>query len=150
MLFHNIESNRTDHHTALVNDIINYIHQNYNKNINLETTAEFFSLSRQHFGKIFYDITGKNFNDYLNEVRLDISLKYLRETNYSVKTIAENVGFGSSQYYIKLFKDKYGITPGKYRKKINCFCIPDVNNETIRSFYGSTDNFIGKLQISDL
>lgn len=145
-----IESNRTDHHTALVNDIINYIHQNYNKNINLETTAEFFSLSRQHFGKIFYDITGKNFNDYLNEVRLDISLKYLRETNYSVKTIAENVGFGSSQYYIKLFKDKYGITPGKYRKKINCFCIPDVNNETIRSFYGSTDNFIGKLQISDL
>ncbi len=114
-----IKSNRIDPHSSLVNDIINFVHENYNKNINLEITAEYFSLSRQHFSRIFYEKMGKKFNDYLNEVRLDISLKYLRETDHSIKTIAENVGFGSNQYYIKLFKDKYGITPGEYRKKMD-------------------------------
>ncbi|AEE97261.1 AraC family transcriptional regulator [Mahella australiensis] len=114
-----ISNHKTDHHSVLAIDIVNYIHANYDKNINLETTADHFSLSRQCFSKIFSQEVGKSFNDYLNAVRLEVSIKYLKESDMSVKDISEKVGFGSSQYYIKLFKNKYGITPAQYRDKIN-------------------------------
>ena len=125
-----LEANKSDPYSKLIADIISYIHKNYNKDINLEITAQHFSLSRQYFSKIFYEKVGQSFNDYLNSVRLDMSLVYLKETNESVKSIAEKVGFSSSQYYIKLFKDKYGLTPGQYREIINSS--REVDNQDIK------------------
>lgn len=115
IIFYLRKNNNTDHLSTLITDIINYVHDNYDKDINLEIVADHFSLSRQYFSKVFHDKVGKSFNDYLNMVRLNMSLVYLEETDLLVKDIAKKVGFSSTQYYIRLFKNKYGFTPGQYR-----------------------------------
>ena len=54
--------------------------------------------------------------DYLNEHRLNFVANQLVLTNKSVTLLCEEAGFSSLPYFNKLFKEKYGVTPLKYRK----------------------------------
>ena len=56
--------------------------------------------------------------EYLNEQRLNFIATQLRLTNKSVTELCSESGFSSMPYLNKLFKQKYGIPPLKYRKTI--------------------------------
>ena len=52
---------------------------------------------------------------YINEKRLLRAKEMLNYSNYPIETIANHCGFNSSIYFTRLFKEKYGIPPDKYR-----------------------------------
>lgn len=68
-----------------------------------------------YLGHMFKKETGIFFNDYLLRCRLDRSMMLLRNPNNKIKDIAELVGFSSTSYFVKCFREYKGISPAKYR-----------------------------------
>jgi len=91
--------------------------QHANSLLQIADIAGAFHLSPAYFGRIFSEITGKSFTAYVNEVRLQHAASRLERSGDSVIEIAEKAGFNSTQYFIRVFKRKYGLTPGSFRSR---------------------------------
>jgi araC family DNA-binding response regulator len=68
-----------------------------------------------YLGHMFKKETSIFFNDYLLRCRLDHSMILLRNPNNKIKDIAALVGFSSTSYFVKCFREYKGISPAKYR-----------------------------------
>ena len=66
--------------------------------------------------RMFKQMMGKGYAEYIKQQKLDRAVRLMGE-GYSVKEIAEQLGYSSSQYFIKVFKEAYGITPHQFKKK---------------------------------
>ncbi|HHS9596861.1 TPA: helix-turn-helix transcriptional regulator [Raoultella planticola] len=55
-----------------------------------------------------------NFNQLLLDVRMNRAAKYIVRSDYQIGIIASLVGYSSTSYFIKTFKDYYGITPKQF------------------------------------
>ncbi|MHC6179003.1 response regulator [Clostridium sp. JNZ X4-2] len=104
------ESDKNIIHTA-----IDFINKNFNKNINLESTAAEVHLSPQYFSRYFKYNTGINFIDYLSKIRLKESKRLLTTTDKSMSSIALSVGYIDPAYFSKVFMKYEGLSPNKYR-----------------------------------
>jgi len=63
--------------------------------------------------------TGDNFAVYINEKRLRHSVVLLRDyNNYTIEAVALDSGFGEVRSFYRVFREKYGVTPTKYRESI--------------------------------
>ena len=67
--------------------------------------------------KFFKCHMGTGFIDYLNDYRLVMAERLLRSSDNSVLEIAVQSGFDNLSYFNRIFKRKYGTSPGKYRKQ---------------------------------
>lgn len=103
--------------TKKMEKIFYYIHENYKENITLKKASSLISLNESYFSKYFREYTGYNFVDYLNSYRLSQAAQLLGNTKIPVTDICYEVGFQNLSYFIRLFKSKFELTPGKYRKK---------------------------------
>ncbi|MDT2358057.1 helix-turn-helix transcriptional regulator, partial [Enterococcus faecium] len=70
-----------------------------------------------YLSNVFKKETGEKFGDFVQNHRLEVAKKWLKETNLSVKEIAERLQYRNPQNFIRFFKKKESITPGEYRKK---------------------------------
>ena len=94
---------------------VDYIKENYNKDIYLETMAEYFNLSTKYISSKFKDITGEKFTDYLKKYRINIACTMLKNTNKKINEISESVGYNNVNVFIRHFKSVEGITPKSFR-----------------------------------
>lgn len=94
---------------------LEFIQSNYSKPISLEEIAESAGISRVYLSQIFKKETGKNIRDYLVEYRLSKARELILTSNLKIYTISELCGFGSAQYFNKIFKKIYGFSPYKLR-----------------------------------
>jgi len=69
-----------------------------------------------YVSRLFKEKTGENFSDYLVKVRMEKALKLLEEPRYKVYEVGYEIGYKSTKYFYKLFKQYYGCTPTEYRK----------------------------------
>ena len=60
--------------------------------------------------------TNKTLRDYIIDFRLNMAKNYLATTTLNVTSVAEKTGFSSYAYFIKVFREKFGLAPLKYRK----------------------------------
>lgn len=65
---------------------------------------------------IFKQKTGKNYSDYLLDIRIDRAKQLLVSTGFSVGRISDMVGFDNTKYFSRIFKEKTGVQPIAYRK----------------------------------
>ena len=100
-------------------DIINYIYNNYSESINAQSTAEFFHISITELNRILLYQVEKNFDDYLNSLRINKSCELLITTNDAISDIAVTVGYNTTKTFNRLFVLSKGMTPGMFRKSIN-------------------------------
>ena len=59
---------------------------------------------------------GYNFTDYIKELRINYAKKLLKETDKAIKGIVEEIGYTDVASFTRTFRQKEGITPGKYRE----------------------------------
>lgn len=100
---------------GLIAKAINYIDENYKQNISLDDVAKEINMSYHYFSKFFKDSTGKNFVDYLTELRIEKSKKILKDSRVNIKEVCYEVGYNDPNYFSKIFKKITGITPTDYR-----------------------------------
>lgn len=96
-----------------------YIQDNYNQNLSLEDVAEHVYLSPVYFSRLFKKQTGRNFTEYVTEIRMRRAMDYLRQPQYKVYEIGALVGYRSTKYFFKLFKQYAGCTPTEYRNTLH-------------------------------
>lgn len=75
------------------------------------------SLSRSQLLRNIKAATGKSASEFINEIRLEVGAKLIRETDYTFSEIGYKVGFSSPSYFFKCFHDYFGCTPTEYKAK---------------------------------
>lgn len=94
---------------------INWLKSHYNMNVTLREMARKSYMCETYFSEQFKLRTGKNFNEYLNDLRVNKALELLKKPGLNVNEIGELVGYNNSSYFIKIFRKKVGVTPCDYR-----------------------------------
>lgn len=104
-------------HNALVSKVQEYIKANYlDPNLNVSTVAQNFNLNLSYLSKAFKDATGENVLEFINMRRVEYAKNLLRNTEDSVKAVAERSGFYDVNAFIRCLKKYEGTTPGRYRE----------------------------------
>lgn len=85
--------------------------------MSLITVADFVGVSPSLLSKIFKEETGIKFVDYCIDIKLEYAQKLLEERKLQIEEVSQKVGYNQTQYFIKKFKEKYGITPKQYQMK---------------------------------
>lgn len=96
---------------------IDFIENNFQNNIYIQQLAELSFMSVRNFQRVFKEATGLSPNSYLLDKRIQYSSKLLSETDSAIYDISERVGITDWYYFSKAFKNKFGISPRKYRKQ---------------------------------
>ena len=104
-----------------VNKALEYIELHYAENLSLNILANEVHMNPYYFSSFFKKSTGKNFKDYVNQVRLKYAVELLLNTDQKVYEIAMDVGFGDARAFNDAFQKAYGETPAGYRKKLKNF-----------------------------
>lgn len=97
-----------------VTQAIHFILERYSGYITLELAAGAIGLNPSYLSRLFKEETGSTFSEYVNRVRIDAGRKLLESGQYSVKEISSRVGFGTYNYFFKVFKELTGMTPHAY------------------------------------
>ena len=93
-----------------------YIANNFSDaSLSLNMSAEHVGLNASYFSRLFGEMTGRHFTDYLSELRVEKACELLTATDMSIKDVAYRTGFNSMQNYFRVFKRYKGMTPGEYR-----------------------------------
>lgn len=96
-------------------EIIRYINENWEYDINIEELAEQFGVSSRYVRKCFQQETGISCQKYICTLRIGKAKELLWYTSKSVTDIAMKTGFGSSQYFCRVFQQYTNMTPLEYR-----------------------------------
>jgi YesN/AraC family two-component response regulator len=102
-------------HADVIFRAINFIKKNYMKRITLEEAAARVFLSPAYFSRIFKEETGKPFNSFVNQTRIEAAKKLLLNEKISLAEISNLIGFEGQSYFTKVFKHLTGVSPGKFR-----------------------------------
>ncbi len=104
--------------TVLWQSVCDYLSEHWSDpQLSRKETARFFQRHPNHFSRFFHEHTKQNFRVYVNEIRLERSLHFLRDLRYNVTDVAGLCGFTDVQYFIRCFRQRFGFTPGEYRKR---------------------------------
>lgn len=101
----------------MLQKVFEYIDYNYMNDINAQTAASLCNMSYSYFSRRFKAIMGKTFTNYLSYIRITEAEKLLLTTDRSMTSIALEVGFSSSSYFIQQFRQFKNISPHQFRIK---------------------------------
>lgn len=101
-----------------INEIVEYINKNYAANLTLSNVATAYNLNPVYLSRIFKEITGFTFLEYLNHVRITEAKRLLRESEMKVIAIANEVGMDNQSHFGRVFKAITGTSPLQYRKEL--------------------------------
>ena len=102
----------------LIRQVNNYIHKNYNQNINLQTIADTFMVSCGHLSRLYRKETGVSLIAAINNRRIEVAKRLLKDPRNRVFEVARAVGIEEPTYFTHLFTQVTGISPSAYRKQL--------------------------------
>lgn len=108
--------NHTDPKRQLVRRVKDYIDENYQQSLTLQTLAGSFYVNKQYLAKLFKDTYGFTVNGYIAHIRVSKAKEMLRFTDMTVSEIGCAVGIKDVNYFSRVFKRLEGVAPGKYRE----------------------------------
>lgn len=101
----------------ILQNAMKYICDNYAMSITLNELAEHTYVSTYYLSRMFKKELGKNFVEYLNEVRIEKAKELLGNNKYKTYEVAELVGIQDPHYFSKIFKKYTNMTPTEYKEK---------------------------------
>ncbi len=101
-----------------IRTIITYIDFHYEEDLGLAFFADMCHLSKTYLSNLFKKEMDSTITDYIHTVRMKKALLLLNGTSLSIQTIASLCGYSELNYFIRLFKRRYGMSPKQYQKKL--------------------------------
>ncbi len=106
-----------DHDEKMLKEVEVYVYCNAQRDFKLEDIAKHVGMNRTSFCVFFKRATGKTFITYLNEYRMELACKQLREGTLSISEVCYKSGFNDVPYFNRTFKKMMGVSPTEYRSK---------------------------------
>ena len=123
------DQKRNDISAAIVEDILQKLerfeskHQFTRKDTSLQSVAKRFNTNSSYLSKVVNLKKDKNFSQYISELRIAYAVDQLKNNprfrKYTIKAIAEEVGFGNAQSFSKAFYSRTGIQPSYFIRNLN-------------------------------
>ena len=101
-----------------INKIFNYVKNNFQQPIPLETVSSLSGMTEPSFCRYFKKTTSKTFTQFVNEYRLVHASKLLAEKEMAISDIAFEAGFQNVSHFTRLFKTFTGMSPSAYRHEM--------------------------------
>ena len=101
----------------IIKKVCDYVEENLAEDISLEMAADFAGVSSFYLSKLFKEEKGETYINYVSDKRLEKSCQLLAQTDLSIKEITATIGYNDQNYYSRIFKTKYGLSPKEYRKE---------------------------------
>ena len=112
-----IRSQRAQRQKGVVGEIQAYVDEHYSENITLEFIEQKFFINASYLSYQFKKKVGKNFIDYLTDVRIDNAKRLLPDPDIKIYEVGERVGYSSPRYFSQIFEKRVGVTPSRYRQQ---------------------------------
>lgn len=101
----------------LYQSICNWIQDNYARPLSREDAAAFFNITPNHLSRLFSQQGTMSFVDYLRWVRMAKARMILQKYQLSIGDVALRCGYADGDYFSRLFRRQFGLTPGEYRAR---------------------------------
>lgn len=107
-----------DKNGAILKSILEYIQENYQRDISMQDVARHMNYSEAYFCKLFKKNFNMNFTTYITKFRIKQAQRLLKDPRINIKDIGSAVGYTDSNYFAKVFKRVIGKNPSEYRDEI--------------------------------
>ena len=101
----------------VVENVMLYLRQNYDRQIDFAAVAEAQAVSAPYLSKLFHDHAGTSPSRYLTDLRMQKAKKLLLDSQLSIKEIAARVGYPDPFHFSKSFKNAVGMSPAQFRDR---------------------------------
>ena len=108
-------SNLTESKLNKVNKIFEYIKNNYQQDISVQSASKMVNMTESTFYKFIKRHTNKKFTSILNEYRINHASKLLVSSLMPISEISFISGFNNLSYFNRVFKNSYNMTPKQFR-----------------------------------
>jgi len=117
-MIHIIADDKEDKLTenGMILNVIEFIRQNYDKEISLSDAADLVGITPEYLSKLFSKEMGINYSTFLGEFRISVAKKLLASGKYKICEVAVMVGYKDTKYFNKVFRSIMGVSPSDYRK----------------------------------
>ena len=100
----------------VVGTVKHYVREHIREDIYIADIARQVYLNEQYLMRSFKKAAGISILEFITNERVRLAKELLAGTDYPVKQVADNVGYGNYSYFTKLFKRNTGLTPQAYRR----------------------------------
>jgi two-component system response regulator YesN len=106
-----IKENRDQYYPRPLGLAVNFIKDNYAKQLQLSSVAEQCEISPGYLSRLFSEYLNTTFIDYLNTHRINLAVKLLRNESKSVKEVSYLVGYTDPNYFSRIFRRYMNVSP---------------------------------------
>ncbi len=103
----------------IVDNLLLYLHLNYNKKITITQLTKQFSMNRTTLNEQFHKAMNTSIISYLIKFRIKLASMILRDSTIPVSEVAQRVGFDDVANFNRFFKKNINLTPTEYRQQNN-------------------------------
>lgn len=100
-----------------INQALTYIHNNISKILTINSLAAHEHMSISRFRSVFHQIMGISPQEYIILYKLNHACELMRQTDYTITEAAFAVGYSDPQYFSRVFKKYFGISPSVYKNR---------------------------------
>ncbi len=100
-----------------INALTEYILAHLDEDLNCSQLASMAGMSESSLRRLFKKHTGKSPVDYITDSRLAVAARRLLVSNEHIAQIAYSVGIGDANYFSRLFRENFGVSPLEYRRR---------------------------------
>lgn len=112
----NVAVKKEERSVSVIERARKFIDSHYNKDISLDDVSREVDISPYYFSKLFKEETGRNFVEYLTEIRMNRAKELLMSSDMSMKEICSEIGYADPNYFSRTFKKNTGLTPTEYKE----------------------------------
>lgn len=111
-----VEGYRRPQQDDLLRQTLSYLSEHYLEELTLESCAAALGFNPSYLSSLFKQKTGASFHQYLLNLRLNKAEWLLAHSERPIALVAEESGFASDKTFYRVFREKYGVSPTKFRK----------------------------------
>lgn len=112
----NIANKKKEYTNDAIHRAKEYIDNYYKKELTLEHVSKELDMSPYYFSKLFKDVTGEGFIEYVTGVRINKAKEMLLDGQATMKEICVAIGYSDPNYFSRIFKKCVGKTPTEFKE----------------------------------
>lgn len=105
-----------DKYSPSIQRVLEYISLHLGDHISNEDLSANANMSISHLAKVFKKETGVTMTEYIAFLRCKKAANLLKKTNLPIQEISSYVGYSDNNYFVKVFRKNYGMTPTEFRR----------------------------------
>lgn len=110
-----VAEDKRDRHSRPFKYVDQYLHSHYHEQLSVEQMAKVVDLNTKYFSQLCKSYFGSTFLEYLTSIRMEKAKELLLTGEYSIKEVAEMTSFSDGNYFSRVFRQTFGISPSSFK-----------------------------------